>query len=164
MNSSAVRIVNRAANVAGSYGTARVAPDRVDSLALAKLVVEHARQEITLFIHFVYERDARGRLTHVLPDGQIAPKHWTPWGASGKASLPRTQRDTLRAWLVMQAQQRRYAPFFYRSATRRWYLDLLRFDEKADALQWLERCGLDAKTWVGVADSVAGPPIPKRTG
>lgn len=150
MNSSAVRIVNRAADMVGSYGTARTAPEQVDAVALANLIVTQARQELDLFIRHCYRQDARGRYLHILADGQIAPRNWTPWGSSGKSSLTRTQRDILRLWLVQSKQQRRFPVFVYRPEQRRWYVDLIRYPTEAESLEWLRVCGLDAKAWLGV--------------
>jgi hypothetical protein len=150
MNPNAVRILNRAADMAGSYGNARTAPERVEAEALAKLVVEHARQELDLFIRYCYQVDERGRWIHILNDGQIRNGVWTPWGGSGKSTLTRSQRDTLRLWLWQAKQNRRFPLFIYRPERRRWYVDLLRNPTEHDALEWLGKCGLNEKAWLGV--------------
>jgi len=150
MNTNAVRIVNRAANVAGAYGTARVAPERVDALALAKLTVEHVRQEVGLFVRYVYQKDSAGRWLYIGVDGQIPAGVWCPWGGSGKASLTRCQRDTMRRWLVSQQRDRRFPLFFYKPKARRWYVDLLRYESEGAALAWLAKCPLDGAAWLAV--------------
>jgi len=150
MNPNAVRILNRAADMAGSYGNARIAPERVEAEALAKLIVEHAMQELDSFIRYCYQVDEHGRWLRILPDGQIRNGVWTPWGGSGKSSLTRNQRDTLRLWLWQEKNSRRFPLFVYRPDRRRWYVDLLRNPSETDALDWLHKCGLTAKSWLGV--------------
>jgi len=152
MNSNAVRIVNRAADIVGSYGATRTAPEQVEALALANLVATHARQELELFIRYCYQQDTRGRWIHILADGQIPSGVFTPWGSSGKSSLTRTQRDTLRSWLVSQAKERKFPAFVYRPSFRRWYVDVVRKETEATALSWLTHSGLDGQTWLNLSD------------
>jgi hypothetical protein len=148
MNTNAVRIVNRAADMAGAYGHTRVAPERVDALALAKLTVEHVRQEVALFIRYVYQKDGAGRWLYIGADGMIPAGVWCPWGGSGKASLTRSQRDIMRRWLLCQQRDRNFPAFFYRPKARRWHVDILRYDSEAAALSWLARCPLDGAVWL----------------
>jgi hypothetical protein len=151
MNPIAINTVNRAANMAGSYGHTRVAPDRVDALALAKLTAEHVREEVALFIRYVYQKDAAGRWLYIGADGMIPAGVWCPWGGSGKSSLTRSQRDIMRLWLLSQQRDRNYPAFIYRPKARRWYVDVLRYDNEAAALSWLARWPLDGAAWLAVS-------------
>ena len=145
-----MRIVARAGEIAGSYGRTRTKPERIDAATRAMVTVEHIHQELETFTKFVYRRSSKGRLLHVLPDGQLGRGVWAPWGASGKATLTRTQRDILRRWLLTKAETRLRPPFLYNRTTRRWYVDLQRYPDKDSALQWLSNHQLTAGEWLNL--------------
>ena len=99
MQSAMETIVNRAATFAGAYGNTRTTPERVDALAIAQLSAAAAMQQLELFANCCYARADNGYLKHILPTGQIPSGAYTPWGASGKSGMTRTDRDILRVWL-----------------------------------------------------------------
>jgi hypothetical protein len=145
-----LRIVDRAAEITGSYGRTRTRPERIDAMTRAMLIVEHIHQELTTFTKFVYRRSGNGRLLHVLPDGQLGRGVWAPWGASGKSTLTRTQRDILRQWLLLKADSRLRPPYLYSPDTRRWYMDLRRYPDVGPALLWLQNHQLTASEWLNL--------------
>ena len=145
-----LRIVARAGELTGSYGRTRHKPERIDAATRAMLTVEHVHQELETFTKFVYRRSGKGRLLHVLPDGQLAPGVWAPWGSSGKSTLTRPQRNLLRRWLWLKADSRLRPPFLYSSDTRRWYVDLRRYPSADAALQWLQNHRLTAGEWLNL--------------
>jgi hypothetical protein len=143
-----LKIAARAGEIVGSYGHARTMPERVSAMTRAELVAAHVMQELESFTRFVYLRDPQGRLLHVLPDGQFAPRVHTPW--RGTSTLTRAQRDRVRAWLLRQADNRLKPPFLYGEDTRRWYLDVKRYPELGEALVWLDRHRLTAGEWLSL--------------
>ena len=143
-----MRIVDRAAAITGSYGRTRTRPERIDAMTRAMLAVENVHQELVAFVRFVYRRDGRGRLLHVLPDGQLAPGVWVPW--RGGSTLTRTQKDILRRWLHLKAQNRLKPIFVYGLDTRRWYVDLRNYPTAEVALGWLERHRISAGEWLNL--------------
>jgi hypothetical protein len=143
-----LKIVARAGEIVGSYGNARTVPERVSALTRAELTVEHVHQELVEFIRFVYQTAPNGRLLHVLPDGQLARRVYTPW--RGRATLTRTQGDMVRRWLLLKADSRLRPPFLYADDTRRWYLDLKRYPDVGPALVWLDRHRLTAGEWLNL--------------
>lgn len=145
-----MKIVARAGEIAGSYGRTRQKPERIDAATRALLIVEHVHQELETFTRFVYQRSGNGRLLHVLPDGQLAPGVWAPWGSSGKSTLTRSQRDMLRHWLLLKADSRLRPPFLYNPHARRWHLDIGRYPTVDHALQWLDNHRLTAGEWLNL--------------
>jgi hypothetical protein len=143
-----MRIVGRAAEITGSYGHMRVKPERVDAMTRATLAVEQVHQEMVNFLRFLYLAAPSGRLLHVLPDGQLARRVYTPW--RGPSTLTRTQQDTLRKWLQLKADNRLRPPLTWGSDTRRWYVDMVRYADVESALQWLERHRLTAGEWLNL--------------
>jgi hypothetical protein len=148
MTTVAVQLVNRAADLAGAYGTARVLPERIDAYSLATLVVELVNQQLDLFARHCYKTTEQGELLHILPDGQLSPRNWCPWGSSAKSKLTRTQRDMLRHWLFLMEQNRLRPPWLYYPKTRRWYVDLHRYPTLDQVLVWLSRHHLTANEWL----------------
>lgn len=148
------QFVDRAAAITGSYGRTRNKPERIDAASYALLAVEVCRQELDAFIRFVYVRNGKGRLLHIMPDGQIPAGVWAPWGGSGKSVLSRSQRDTLRNWLLGQAKRLPRPPFHYRPSFRRWYVDLKRYQDEADALRWLADYQMTVQDWLNMQMSV----------
>jgi hypothetical protein len=146
-----LRIMGRAAEITGSYGRTRTKPERIDGMTRAMLIVQHIDQELTAFVNFVYRRAPNGKLLHILPDGSFAPGVWTPWGSSGKSTLTRPQRNQLRRWLWLKADNRLRPPFLYNPQTRRWHLDLRHYPTVETAQQWLERHKLTAGEWLNLA-------------
>ena len=158
MNQITVRTVNRAANMAGSYGNVRTAPDRVDAENIARVRCELIRQSSELFIKFCYQRDASGHLRNLSGNTSIPTGVWCPWSSAGK---PRTAKDNrpqltkeermiVRAWLMGLKQARRFPVFLYDGASRRWYVDTMRYESEAQALAWLQSNLLDAKSFVAI--------------
>lgn len=144
-----MRVVNRAAEITASYGRTRTKPERVDAMTRAMLSVEEVRQELEMFTRFVYRRSNKGRLLHVLPDGQLARGVHTPWrGAS--STLTRTQQDSVRKWLSIKAESRLKPPFVWGEDTYRWYVDMVRYPTAEAALTWLERHKLTAGEWLNL--------------
>lgn len=144
-----MRIVDRAAEITGSYGRTRTKPERVDAATRAMLTVEHVHQELETFTKFVYRRSSRGRLLHVLPDGQLARGVHTPWRGPS-STLTRTQQDGVRKWLSIKAQSRLKPPFVWGDDTYRWYVDMVRYPTAECALAWLERHKLTAGEWLNL--------------
>ena len=89
MQGFAVKMINRAVDLSGSYAHTRRPPERVDAQAAAALVVELVNQELEMFIHFCYRTTTHGRFLHLQADGQIRNGVWAPWGGSGKSALTR---------------------------------------------------------------------------
>ena len=145
-----LKIVDRAAEITGTYGHTRVMPEQFDAATRAILIVEHVHNELITFIVFVYQKDVLGRWLHILSDGQMARGVWTPWGSSGKATLTRRVRDTVRKWLRIKAVNRLRPPFLYDSATNRWYIDLRRYPTVDGALDWAERHRMTANEWLSL--------------
>ena len=151
MNRTFEKVVNRAADFAGSYGHTRTAPERSDGLALAALAAKAADQQLELFARWCYEQATPGgSFTHILPDGQIPTGVWTPWGASGKSRMTRTDRDILRRWLLALQQGRAFPLWFYRKDARRWYVDLTRYGDLTEALDWLKRHPIHSQDWLNL--------------
>lgn len=142
------RIVNRAAEFTGTYGNVRITPGEVDALGLAQLSAQSAGQQLELFAHWCYQRNEQNRFIHILPNGQIPSGAWTPWGASGKSKMTRTDRDILRRWLWAERENRHFPPWFYYPNQRRWYVDLMRYDSLEDALRWLARHPINPRDWL----------------
>lgn len=143
-------IVDRAASITGTYGRARVMPERFDAAARALLIVQHVHNELVTFAAFVYQKDGRGRWLHILSDGQMARGVWTPWGSSGKATLTRPVRDTVRRWLHIKAKSRLRPPFRYDAQTNRWYVDLQRYPTLEAAMDWIERHRITHTEWLNL--------------
>jgi hypothetical protein len=151
MNTLATQLVNRAAALSGAYGTARTTPERIDAQALAQLVVELVNQELELFAHHCYKTNAQGRFLHILADGQLCSGNWCPWGSSGKSQLTRTQRDTVRRWLLLLEQNHLRPVWQYYPKTRRWYVNLHRYPTLDQALVWLSNHQLTAEEWLNLS-------------
>lgn len=143
-------VVNRAADVVGTYGRLRTMPERVDALALAALSAKAAGQQMELFALWCYQESAPGILCNILPNGQIPTGSWAPWGSSGKSGMTRTDRDVVRAWLRTLQARRHYAPWLYVAAQRRWYVDLVRYDTLQDALDWVRRHPIHPQDWLNL--------------
>jgi hypothetical protein len=144
-------IVNRAATFAGAYGHTRTTPERVDALALAQLSATAAMQQLELFAHWCYARTTQGYLKHILPNGQIPSGAYTPWGASGKSGMTRTDRAILRVWLYL-ADEKGYDPVWvYVAEQRRWYVDLMNYPSLASALDWLRQTPIHPQDWLNIS-------------
>jgi hypothetical protein len=150
-----LRIVGRAAEITGSYGRTRTKPERVDAMTRAMLIVEHTHQELSTFARFIYRQNDHGQNLHILPDGQLAPGVWAPWTVHAPSTLTRTQRDLLRRWLLLKADNRLRPPFVYGDDTRRWYVDLRRYPTVEAALDWLEKHKLTAGEWLNLLPQVS---------
>lgn len=146
-------VVIRAADVAGTYGRKRVTPSRVDALALATLSAQAARQQLELFAKWCYVQHD-GQFVHIMPTGQIPSGGWTPWGSSGKSKMTKIDRAILRRWLLAQRAERHFPPWLYHEDERRWYVDLMRYDNVTPALSWLNTYSLDGRAWLGMRLSV----------
>lgn len=146
--------VDRAAAITGSYGRTRNKPERVDAASNALLAAELVNQELDAFIRFVYRRNDKGRLLHIMPDGQIPSGVWAPWGGSGKSQLTRSQRDTLRTWMLDQGRKLPKPPFYYIRKSYRWFVDLRRYEDEADALRWLANHQITVQDWLNMQTSV----------
>ncbi len=155
MNQNAVRILNRAADMAGSYGNVKTTPERVDAINDARGRCELIRQSLDLFIRYCYQ--PYNLRTEMIPRGV-----WTPWGSAGKPrgkkdtrpELTKDERTVVRVWLQQLKQHRRFPLFVYSAESRRWHVDKLRYDNEAAALAWLEKNIIDAKTYVSVRHKV----------
>lgn len=137
-----LKVVDRASTIVGSYGHARTTPERVSAMTRAALQAEHIMQELIGFTKFLYQTAPNGKLLHVYPTGQIAPKVYTPW--RGTTSLTRKQKDIVRAWLWLKADAHLKPPYIYSPDTKKWYVDLKLYADEAAALQWLERHRISA--------------------
>jgi hypothetical protein len=151
MNAIAINLVNRAATLTGAYGTTRTRPERVDALALASLTVELINQELELFLYHCYQTNEQGRFVHILADGQLCRGNWCPWGSSGKSQLTRRQRDTVRSWLFLLAEQRLNPLWRYYPHTRRWHVNLVRYPTQAQAMTWFTVHQLNPTTWLNLS-------------
>lgn len=138
-------LVDRAAQLTGSYGRTRHPPERVDAAAIARLEVELVRQEMEDFIRFVYRREGDVWL-HIVANGRIPRGVWAPWGSSGKSKLTQPMRTKLRKWMF--AQNRPRPVFFYNPKETRWYVDLTHYTNVEVALKWYERCGVTVVGWL----------------
>jgi hypothetical protein len=150
VNLQAAKLINRAADLTGSYGHARRSPEQMDAEALAKLTVELINQELDLFARFCYRANDHGRFVHLLATGQLKNGIWTPWGSSGKSALTRSERDSLRAWLSQMEQFRQRPVWLYNPQNRRWYVDVRRYPTLNDALSWLSQHPLTARDWLNL--------------
>jgi hypothetical protein len=147
-------IVNRAAVFTGAYGNTRTTPERVDALAIARLSAAAAMQQLELFARWCYERADNGYLKHILPTGQIPSGAFTPWGASGKSGMTRTDRDILRVWLYL-ADEKGFEPVWvYVAEQRRWYVDLMNYPSLAVALDWLQQTQIQPTDWLNISLSM----------
>jgi hypothetical protein len=144
----AAKMVNRAAALSGSYGNTRRPPERVDAEAAAALTVELVNQELDLFARFCYRTTHQGHFLHIKATGQIRNGVWAPWGASGKSSLTRQERDTLRLWLIQLDQQRKQPLWVYNEQHRRWFVNLHRYPVQEAALFWLSRHPVTPQAWL----------------
>lgn len=143
-------VVNRAAEVAGVYGRLRTMPERVDALSLATLSAKAAGQQLELFCYWCYQESAPGILCNILPNGQIPTGSWAPWGSSGKSGMTRTDRDIVRAWLRTLQARRHFPPWRYDPSSRRWYVDLLRYESLTGALGWLAKYPIHPQDWLNL--------------
>jgi hypothetical protein len=147
-------IVTRAASFAGAYGNTRTTPKRADARSLAKLSAAAAMQQLELFARWCYERAENGYLKHILPTGQIPSGAYTPWGASGKSGMTRTDRAVLRVWLYL-VDEKGYDPVWvYVEEQRRWYVDLMNYPSLASALDWLQQTPIHATDWLNISLSM----------
>lgn len=144
-------VFNRAVEFTGAYANVRAAPAQVEHLSIAALSATDATHRMEAFALWCYERDERGRLVHILPNGQIPSGRYTPWGASGKSRMTRTDRDVLRRWLCIERNARRFPPWFYHADQRRWYVDLMRYDELSEALTWLAKHPIQPRDWLNLS-------------
>lgn len=143
-------IVSRAAAFAGAYGNTRTTPDRVDALAIAQLSATAAMQQLELFAQWCYQRADSGQLMHILPAGQVPTGSYTPWGASGKSGMTRTDRDILRVWLYLVNEKGLYPLWVYVDDERRWYVDLMHYPTLPTALDWLQQTPIHAPDWLNI--------------
>jgi hypothetical protein len=153
MNPSAINIINRAADLAGTYGNVKTTPERVDAINDARGRCELIRQSLELFIRYCYQ--PYNLRTNMIPAGV-----WTPFGSAGKPrkskdkdtrpELTKDERTVVRVWLQQLKQHRRFPLFVYSAESRRWHVDKLRYDNEAAALAWLENNTIDAKTYVTI--------------
>lgn len=150
MRSTMEQAFNRAIEFTGAYSNHRVAPEMVDSLALASLSADDAMHKMQAFALWCYQKDDQDRLLHILPNGQIPSGSWTPWGSSGKGPLTRQSRDILRRWLYTLRERRYFPPWFYYPEQRRWYVDLRRYDDLKDTLDWLTKNPINPKDWLNL--------------
>lgn len=148
MNRQLASIVDRAAEVTGAYGNYRTLPERVDAETLAMARCTSINQEVEAFIRFAYRKDEGGRFINLRSNSQIPKGIWTPWGSSGKSSLTRTERDTLRRYLFSLGHSNRPPRplFFYLS--RHWHVNTGVYPTVESALDWLERNKMTAALWL----------------
>lgn len=151
MQTAALTLVNRAAQLTGAYGATRTRPERVDALALATLTVEFVNQELELFLYHCYQTNEQGRFLHILADGQPCRGNWCPWGSSGKSQLTRRQRDTVRSWLFALAEQRLQPLWRYYPHSRRWHVQVLRYPTLEQASAWFAVHQLNPTTWLNLS-------------
>jgi hypothetical protein len=151
MQATMETIVNREASFAGAYGNTRTTPDRVDALSIAQLSATAAMQQLELFANWCYARADNGYLMHVLPSGQIPTGAYTPWGASGKSGMSRTDRDVLRIWLYLVTEKGFSPVWVYVEEQRRWYVDFMRYPTLEAALDWLQQTPIHPKDWLNIS-------------
>lgn len=156
MNRTFEKVVNRAADFTGSYGHTRTAPERSDALALAALAAKAADQQLELFARWCYEQAIPGgAYAHIMADGQIPTRAWTPWSKT-RGELTRTEGRIVRRWLLTMQQGRHFPLWFYRKDSRRWYVDLTRYDDLTDALDWLKRHPIHPQDWWAIRSALLG--------
>jgi hypothetical protein len=152
------RFVVRAADLVGAYGNFNTSPSQVDAETLAMGSCAQIRQVMELFIKFVYRKTADGLYINITGNGSIPAGVYVPWAHKGKpkgsrgsrAQLTETERNVVREWLKMLAANRRYPLFVYRSASRRWYVDVIRYSDEADGLAWLSKSMIEPKAYVSI--------------
>ncbi len=157
------RFVDRAANLIGAYGNFSASPSQVDAETLALGSCAQIRQVLELFIKFVYRKSPDGLYVNITGNGSIPTGIYAPWSHKGKpvgskgsrAQLTETERDIVREWLKLLASNRRYPLFVYRADSRRWHVDILRYDSEAEGLAWLNKSIIDAKTFVAIKSRIA---------
>lgn len=142
-------VAGRAAEFTGAYGNTRTKPERVDDLARAKLCAHAAQQQLELFAHWCYEQND-SHLLHICNNGQIPSGVFTPWGASGKSGLTRTERDVLRVWLYLVDNHGHNPPWLYLDTTRRWYVDLTHYPVLEDTLLWIQHHSFHPQDWLDI--------------
>jgi hypothetical protein len=150
-----LRVVDHAANIVGTYGRTRQMPQRVDRMALASLVAEHANQEMEHFIRFLYTPSpAVGRFLNLYADGSLRQGVWTPWSTNiAQASqLSRPQRRVLCKWAILKSEDRAPSVLIYEAECRRWRVNLPRFSTLDVALGWLGRHQITGNEWLVLED------------
>lgn len=147
-----LRIVDNAAAIVGTYGRTRQLPVRIDRVAKAALVAEHANQELEAFVRYLYmPSPGVGRYLHLTADGSLRPGVWTPW--RGKSELTWTQQKVLRRWMMAKSADRIRSPLNYERY--HWYVDLVHFPTVESACGWLTRHRIDANEWLLLGEEVA---------
>jgi hypothetical protein len=157
------RLVARAADLVGAYGNFNTSPSQVDAETLAMGSCAQIKQVLELFIKFVYRKSTDGLYINITGNGSIPAGVYVPWAHKGKpkdakgsrAQLTETERNVVREWLKLLAANRRYPLFVYRSDSRRWYVDIMRYDSEEDGLTWLGKNMLEPKAYVSIKMRVA---------
>jgi len=142
------KFIDRAANIVGSYGNFRTTPDQVDAETVALARCALANQELDLFTRFCYQQTDNGRFINLAGNSQIPVGVWSPWGSSGKSALTRSERDTMRKWLLSFASERPRPLFFYMPAMRRWHVNTPTWDTLTIALTWVKRHEMTPKDYL----------------
>jgi hypothetical protein len=147
-----LRVVDNASAIVGSYGRTRQPPQRIDRIALAELVAEHANQEMEAFFRFLYiPSPAVGRYVNLTADGCLRYGVLTPWRGASQLTWP--QKRILGRWALLKAQDRVPSPLYF--AGRRWRVNLVRFPTVETALEWLSRHALTGNRWLVLSEKEA---------
>lgn len=160
------QFVERASDLAGSYGNYATAPANVDAETQAAPRCELIHQVLELFIHFCYQKDDNGIFSNLSGNSQIPQGIYVPWGSAGKprrrgpsgrgrARLSYTERQAVRVWLRALRKNRGPQPVFhYSSPARRWFVDTQRYKTTDEALAWLQAHRLQPAAYVMIVNGL----------
>lgn len=156
------QFVERASDLAGSYGNYGAAPANVEAETAALPRCELIHQVLDLFIRYCYQQDGNGIYSHLSGNCQIPQGVYVPWGSAGKsrnapgrAQLSYTERQAVRVWLRALRKQRGQQPVFYYShSARRWFVDTQRYRTATDALAWLSTNRLQPTAYVMIVNGL----------
>lgn len=156
------QFVERASDLAGSYGNYQTAPANVEAETAALPRCELIYQVMDLFIRYCYQQDGNGIYSHLSGNCQIPQGVYVPWSSAGKsrrapgrAQLSYTERQAVRVWLRALRKQRGQRPVFYYSApARRWFVDTQRYRTAAAALAWLNEHRLQPAAYVMIVNGL----------
>ena len=141
------KFMARAIDLTGAYGNYRTAPELVDAETIALARCTMINHELDLFIRFCYRQSEQGRFINLRSNSQIPKGIWAPWGSSGKSSLTRTERDTLRRYLFALGNTRRPPRPLFLYAGRHWHVNTAVYENVDEALKWLERFKMTPALW-----------------
>lgn len=140
------RYIERAAEVVGSYGNYKQAPDVVDAITIVMPRVALINGQLDEFTRYVYRMDDSGRHINLAGNTQIPTGVWTPWGSKGK--LTRTERDVMRAFMRSFGKERPTPLYFYAAIHRRWFVNTAMFDTLPMAQAWVARHQMTAQDYL----------------